>query len=168
MGEIPYGGKEEVTAKHTAATTPQRQMALQRFRFTAKDVERVRTFVSHCKDRLVSDRIARNIVGPAPNFDREPVSVRSAGLSLDDATALNLRITGNLFLAQKPFPLAPRRCSGKVEHTVVDVLRKCGGIRMAPNIGKRSQLKLFLARDGGWGKIERQFAVLAEQRARPP
>jgi hypothetical protein len=142
---------------------------LQTLRIVDKDVQCVRQFVAdRKKDPYVCERIAENVLGPAPEFDHERFWYVLLGCLLTTQQRSTEGFPVDRFLSLKQFPLTLARCGNDVERMVRETLTAFGGIRMAPTIAYRARLNHARLEKSAWKDVHQYFQRLATQRACQP
>lgn len=142
-------------------------MKFERFEIAAKDVDHLQAFVaSRRDDSYVRDRLAKNVEGPPPSFDREQFWRILLGCLLTSQQRSTAGAPVDRFLELEPFPLTLALCGRDVEQIVGSTLKAFGGIRMHPTIARRAHANHTWLAQGGWAAIQSQFESLAKQRSR--
>lgn len=124
--------------------------------------------VDRKEDQFVRERIADNVEGPAPEFDRERFWFVLLGCLMTTQQRSTTGSPVDRFLDFKKFSLTLTLCGNDVERTVRETLTAFGGIRMAPTIASRARLNHTWLEKSGWTEVQEWFQKLAAQRACPP
>lgn len=136
-----------------------------------EDIQRIKEFVDSRMNRsFVKNRIARNVDGPVPAFNREVFWnwMILCLLTTQQRSGPDSSVTRFTFI--KPFPLSLRECreqanlSEFVEHIITDF----GGLRRARTIGAQVASNLKWLDEIGWPEIENSANELTDCRRRKP
>lgn len=136
-----------------------------------EDIQLIKEFVdSRMNVPFVKDRIARNVDGPTPDFNRDEFwkCMVICLLSTQQRSGPKSFVTRFSFI--EPFPLSLRICREQanlnefVEHIITDF----GGLRRARTIGAQVASNLEWLDEIGWPEIENSANELEDCRRRKP
>ncbi len=134
------------------------------------DIQAVERLIKATADEpFVQDRLARNVEGPAPEFDRDEAWRVLAGCLLTSQQRSSPGSPVRRLLEADPFPLPWDLCVDRdAERRTSAILSKFGGIRFSNVIASRLATNAMLLEEAGWVHVEREFEELRAQRARAP
>jgi len=135
-----------------------------------EDVKRVRQlFEASANQQFVIERQCDNVNGPPPTFSRDQLWYVLIGCLLTTQQRSTRGSPINRFLEMEPFPLALSKCNtGNISTLVETEIKKHGGIRRGPTIGRQAQVNFDRLESGEWRNAELTFRALLEQRKRSP
>jgi len=136
-----------------------------------KDIHHIKEFVDSQSDKsFVKNRIARNVDGPIPDFNRDLLwnAMISCLLTTQQRSGPESSVTR--FISTDPFPLNLDICVEKtnLKEFVADIITNFGGLRRAKTIGDEILHNFKWLKNEGWQEIEAIAKVLVENRRKPP
>jgi len=136
-----------------------------------KDIRHIREFVaSQSSKSFVKNRIARNVDGPIPEFNRDIFwnAMISCLLTTQQRSGPQSSVTR--FICTDPFPLNFNKCMEQtnLKEFVEDTIANFGGLRRAKIIGDEVLLNFKWFKNSGWQEIVAIAKVLLENRRRSP
>jgi hypothetical protein len=136
----------------------------------ADDVKRVREVVDAALETpLLKERERDNVNGPPPTFSKNSFWFVLVGCLLTTQQRSTRGSPVDRFLATEPFPLALSGCKAdQVGAWVEDEIKRFGGIRRGPTIGRQAAANWQRLQSGEWHNAEKVFNLLLAQRKRSP
>ena len=136
-----------------------------------KDIRHIKEFVaSQSGKSFVKNRIARNVDGPIPDFNRDIFwnAMISCLLTTQQRSGPESFVTR--FICTDPFPLNFNKCMEQtnLKEFVEDTIANFGGLRRAKTIGDEVLRNFKWLKNGGWQEIVAIAKVLVENRRRSP
>lgn len=136
-----------------------------------KDIRQIKDLVdSQSGKSFVKNRIAKNVDGTIPDFNRDIFwnAMISCLLTTQQRSGPESSVTR--FICTVPFPLNLNKCEVQphLKEFVEDTITDFGGLRRAKTIGDEVLSNFKWLKNGGWQKIEAIAKVLAENRRQSP
>ncbi len=133
-----------------------------------KDIRHIKEFVdSQSGKSFVKKRIAKNVNGPIPDFNRDIFwnTMISCLLTTQQRSGPESFVTK--FININPFPLNLNKCAEQtnLKKFVEDTITSFGGLRRAKTIGDEAFHNFEWLKNGGWQEIESNAKVLVEKRS---
>jgi len=136
-----------------------------------EDVVRVHEAVdAAAADAFRLERQEFNADGPPPIFSREQFWYVLVGCLLTTQQRSTRGSAVDRFLSLDPFPLSFTACeqATNIEELVEREIKKFGGIRRGPTIGREVAANWQRLKTGEWANAEVTFKLLLQQRRRAP
>ncbi len=136
-----------------------------------KDIRHIREFVDSQSDKsFVKNRIAKNVEGPIPDFNRDIFWKAMISCLLTTQQRSGPESSVIRFICTDPFPLNLNKCMEQthLNEFVEDTITNFGSLRRAKTIGDEVLRNFKWLKNGGWQEIETVAKVLVENRRRSP
>ncbi|HHW20519.1 hypothetical protein [Thermodesulfovibrio thiophilus] len=136
-----------------------------------EDIRHIKEFVdSQSGKSFVKNRIAKNVNGHIPDFNRDILwnAMISCLLTTQQRSGPESSVTK--FICINPFPLNLNRCAEQtnLKKFVEGTITNFGGLRRAKTIGDEVLHNFKWLKNGGWQEIESIAKVLVEKRGQSP
>ncbi len=133
-----------------------------------EDIEKVRLLVdSHLEDRLVKERIAKNLGSTMPTIGKEEFWHSMVSCLTTTVARAGPNSAVAKFAEMEPFPLAYSTCLPHLRNLAAfaqPVLRDKGRLRRNGRIAEELAVNLASLESGGWDEVFKRLASMWEQR----